>query len=133
MGEREREQDLDRREKDLERREAELEARVAAAESILAAANERDADADERDTVANSRDRDADLKAFLGGEAGYGYDGRGRRHAALDRGRAKEDRVFSADDRAKLTEDDGVDLHVLGTDGEQAGGSPAPDEQDSAS
>jgi DMSO/TMAO reductase YedYZ molybdopterin-dependent catalytic subunit len=105
MAESNRDRDADAREKELDRREAALGARITEAESILEDAEGRDADAAERDEVAAERDREEDLKAFLSRDVAYGDDAPLRRHAAIDRGHAKGDRVDSAEDRQKLTED----------------------------
>jgi hypothetical protein len=100
-------QRADAREAELDRREAALERRVAVAQTILDAAEARDVLADGRDGDAVERDRDEDLRAFVdpAGSDTYGWDTPGRRHAALDRGHAKDDRSWAAGDRTALTAD----------------------------
>lgn len=51
------------------------------------------------------RDNEADRAAFLSSDPDYGDRIPIRRHAAADRGNAKDDRHHSADDREKLTQD----------------------------
>jgi hypothetical protein len=113
MGENEDRQDaVESRELNVARREAALVDRVAAAEKILEAADLRDGEADLRDDASVRRDQAADLAAFVHPKDGdsYGSGNPGRRHAALDRGHAKDDRVVSAaDDRQALTEEHGAD------------------------
>ena len=95
------------READLDRREAALERRIEVARDVLVAAAARDAVADDRDGRATRRDHDDDLAAFVDPlrSEGYGWDTPGRRHAALDRGHAKDDRSSAAVDRTILTAD----------------------------
>ena len=98
---------LARREDDVRRREAALAYRMKAAEAILRAADRRDVEADIRDDTSVDRDQAADLDAFVHPQDGHAY-GSGnqlRRHAALDRLYAKDDRTSAADDREMLTKD----------------------------
>ena len=76
-------------------REEALAARLRAAGEILEAADERDAKAEIRDETSAERDHVADLAAFVHPENGepYGVDHPARRHAALDRVHAKDDRT----------------------------------------
>ena len=60
------------------------------------------------DTASSPENADgpADLEAFTAPEGEhYGWDGPGRRHAAMDRGHAKDDRTSAAADRTALTEE----------------------------
>jgi hypothetical protein len=102
---------VEKRELNVGRREAALVERLAAAKKILEAADLRDGEADLRDDASVTLDQAADLAAFVHPKDGdsYGSENPGRRHAALDRGHAKDDRVSAAGDRQALTEEHGAD------------------------
>jgi hypothetical protein len=75
------------------------------ATEILAAADRRDTLAEERDLAAERREEDLDLAEFLAQDGDYGHDWPQRRATALDRARAKEDRLAARRDRDALAHD----------------------------
>jgi hypothetical protein len=99
-----RESDVAGREMDVWSREQALAAREDLAQALLTAARERDAAADALDAEADQRERMLDLAHMLSSanDTAYGDDWPTRRHAALDRTRAKADRSSSHQDLTAL-------------------------------
>ena len=73
--------------------------------AVLADAKARDDLADTRDTLADERERAASLHAFVHPNDDQHEPGmKARRDSAIDRIKAKADRVSSAEDRTKLSD-----------------------------
>ncbi len=78
--------------------------RLELAQAVLTAALARDDAADALDALADQQERDLDLAQMLSraSTAGYGDDWPARRHAMLDRERAKAERLSSREDMKAL-------------------------------
>lgn len=88
---------VEARERAVQHREGALFAHRQLARAFMAAGSARDAAADAREATADRRERDFDLSHLLApaDDLGYGGDWPARRHTALDRSGAREDRLYS--------------------------------------
>ena len=101
-----RHREADDREAALNAREASRAERLEDAQGIHAHADERDQVADGRDWAADKRDMAATAKSWLHQDDEHGEALADREAAHRDRQDARADRVSSAIDRGRLTEDD---------------------------